>query len=400
MSVRLSAIASRQHKLYDNHFYSVNTNHNKASYLTHLTAMASTTAVVPKDLPTEMQAILQPDKASTKLVQGTIPVPTPTHPDDILVRVVATAPCAGELLWARNFPELIPADKIPVPGQDMAGIVVAAPQHSTFKPGDEVYARIEATRPGAAAEYTLAKESELALRPRSVDWAHTAATPLSALTAYQALFTHGTLNPAALLGGHNISSDKAAAVRANGQQRVLVTGASGGVGSWVVQLAAAAGAGAVVAVAGPGKGDLVRELGATEVVDYSRQTIGQWAAEGSGGEHGVDLVVDCIGGTSLAASWAAVKDGGLIVSIVSSPEAARPAGGQAGNSAKAAKGLFFVVEALGSQLKDIARLVDAKVARPLVDSVWGFNEFEKAFGRLEGGHVRGKIVMQVDGSLE
>lgn len=370
-------------------------------YLAYLT-MAST-AVVPKDLPTEMKAILQPDRASLKLVQGTIPVPTPTHPDDVLVRVVATAPAAGELLWARNFPEIIPADKTPVPGQDLAGIVVASPQHSAFKPGDEVYARIEAARPGAAAEYTLARESELALRPRSLDWVHTAATPLSALTAYQALFTHGTLDPAALTGGEDdgeTSSGRAAAMQTNGRQRVLVTGASGGVGSWAVQLAAAAGAGAVVAVAGAGKGDLVRGLGATEVVDYSRQSIAQWAAEEGGGAREVDLVVDCVGGTSLAASWAAVKDGGLIVSIVSSPEAARPDRDQGGIGAKAARGLFFVVEALGSQLEHIARLVDAKVARPLVDSVWGFSEFERAFGRLEEGHARGKIVIQVDGSVE
>ncbi|KLU92902.1 hypothetical protein MAPG_11757, partial [Magnaporthiopsis poae ATCC 64411] len=133
--------------------------------------------------------------------------------------------------------------------------------------------------------------------------------------------------------------------------------------------------------------------------DYSRQSIAQWAAEADGRARDVDLVVDCIGGTSLAASWSAVKDGGLIVSIVSSPDAARPDGDQGGTGAKAARGLFFVVEALGSQLKDIARLVDAKVVRPLVDSVWGFSEFERAFDRLDEGHARGKIVIQVDGSV-
>lgn len=349
----------------------------------------TTLAALPADLPSEMKAIIQPDIHSIKLIQSTIPIPKPTHPDDVLVGVKATSPCAGELLWAANFPDVIPADKTPIPCPDLAGVVVASPAHSAFKPGDEVYARVDASRPGAGAEYVLAKERELAIKPKSLDWVQTAATPLSALTAYQALFNQGTLDPAGLSPSSTEARSK------NGSKRVLVTGASGGVGSWVVQLAAAAGAGAVVAVAGKGKEEAVRSLGATEVVDYTQTTIGAWAAEVPT-EREVDLVIDCIGGGSLVASWDAVKGDGsaAIISIAGMPDMVKPDG----NSKTLAKSVFFIVDPLGAQLVEIGKLIDAGTVKPVVDSVWEFGQFEKAFERLQGGHAKGKIIIKVDGS--
>ena len=151
-------------------------------------------------LPATMKTVLQPDKHSHKLILSSQqPVPTPSHPQDVLVKVHATCPCKGELDWALWAPEFI-GDKIPIPGQDLAGTVISAPEDSGFKPGDGVYARIEANRPGAAAEYVLARVSELAIRPKNLTWAETAASPISALTAYQGLFTRGGLDPEALSG--------------------------------------------------------------------------------------------------------------------------------------------------------------------------------------------------------
>ncbi|KAL2128653.1 hypothetical protein VTI74DRAFT_8899 [Chaetomium olivicolor] len=334
-------------------------------------------------LPPTMKTLLQPSYLSTTLVATTSPLPTPTHPDDVLVRVHACAPCAGELLWARDFPDVIPADKLMVPCQDMAGIVVSAPPSSGFVAGDRVYCRIEAARAGAAREYALPRASELARVPEGMGWVEAAATPLSALTAWQALFVQGTLDVRGLKG------DEEARER-NGEKRVLVTGAAGGVGSWVVQLAKLAGAKAVVAVCGPGKEEAVRALGATEVVNYREQSIDEWVAADAE-KREVDLVVEMVGGKTLAGCWAAVKDGGAMVCINTPPEYGKPEG----IKKQLSKGLFFIVEPLGSNLEEISELIMAGKVQPTVDSVWEWDDFERAFERLESGHANGKVIIKV-----
>ena len=345
------------------------------------------TAMASPALPKTMRAIHQPDRASSKLRMAETPVPTPTDPDDVLVKVAATSPCRGELWWARDFPSLFPADKEPVPGQDLAGTVVAAPSGSQFKPGDEVFARIHATRPGAAREYALALQTELALKPKRLGWVDAAAVPLSALTAWQAVFTHGTLEPAAVFG------DEDAKAR-NAKKRVLVTAASGGVGGFAVQFAAAAGAAAVVAVNSGAKAQLVRELGATEVVDYKKQAVDAWASEDPASRV-VDLIVDCIGGPTMGHLWAAIKEGGTFISVCNHPDAVKPAD----TTKSLAKAHFFIVEPLGSQLGEISKLIDAGSFRPLVDSVFEFMQFQEAFDKADG-NASGKVVLKVSVSVE
>jgi NADPH:quinone reductase-like Zn-dependent oxidoreductase len=172
--------------------------------------------------------------------------------------------------------------------------------------------------------------------------------------------------------------------------RVLVTGAAGGVGSWVVQLAKLAGAGAVVAVCGRGKEEAVRELGATEVVDYTKTSIEEWVAADPAARE-VDLVVEMVGGKTLAGCWAAVKEGGAMVTINTPPEYGKPEG----MKKELAKALFFIVEPLGSNLAEIGELIEAGHVRPTVDSVWEFADYQKAFERLESGHAKGKIIIKV-----
>ncbi|KAK4227825.1 Reticulon-4-interacting protein 1, mitochondrial [Podospora fimiseda] len=333
-------------------------------------------------LPTTMRTLLQTSRESTALISTTSPLPTPTHPDDVLVQVHATCPCAGELLWARDFPNAIPASKVLIPCQDLAGTVVSAPSGSGFAEEDRVYCRIDAGRPGAAREYALARATELAKIPEGLGWIEAAATPLSALTAWQALFVHGTLNSKAVIGDEDTKKE-------NGRQRVLVTGAAGGVGSWLVQLAALAGAGAVVAVCGTNKVEAVRELGATEVINYQETTVEEWVAVDPAGRE-VDLVVDVVGGKTLGGCWVGVKEGGTLISVNTPPDMVKPAG-----SEKKAKSSFFIVEPLGNNLAEIGDLIAAGKLRPTVDSVWEFDEFEKAFERLESGHAKGKIVIKV-----
>ncbi|KAG6982903.1 putative zinc-binding oxidoreductase [Fusarium oxysporum f. sp. conglutinans] len=285
-----------------------------------------------------MKAILQPDKHSHKLILSSQqPVPTPTHPQDVLVKVHATCPCKGELDWALWAPEFI-GDKIPIPGQDLAGTVVSAPENSGFKPDDEVYARIEANRPGAAAEYVLARVSELAIRPKNLTWAETAASPISALTAYQGLFTRGGLDPEALRG------DEAAREK-NSKVRVLINGAAGGVGSWAVQLARIAGVKTITAVVG------------TQNIDFVRQL---------------------------------VREGGTLVSVCAVPEQNRPE-----DVKKEANTVFFVIDPVGKDLDHITKLLEAGDIKPHIDSVVGLDEFEEAWEKVESGRTKGKVVVMV-----
>jgi NADPH:quinone reductase-like Zn-dependent oxidoreductase len=299
--------------------------------------------------------------------------------------VHATAPCNGELRWAVDFPDSVPVEKVLVPCQDLAGTVVAAPADSSFSfaPGDRVYCRIDAARAGAARDYALPRASELAKIPPSLNWIEAAATPLSALTAWQAIFVQGTLDAAGIKGD-------AKARAHNAKIRVLVTGAAGGVGSWLVQLAALAGAKGVVAVCSGDKEEAVRKLGATEVVDYRKVSTEDWV-KADPAVREVDLVIDLIGGKTLAGCWAAVREGGTIISVNTPPDVVKPAGLEK----KVAKSLFFIVEPLGSNLAEIGELIEAGKVRPTVDSVWEFADFKKAFERLESGHTKGKIVIKV-----
>ena len=338
-------------------------------------------------LPNTMKTLLQPSRESTALISTTSPLPRPAHPDDVLVRVHATCPCAGELLWVVNFPDMIPASKVLVPCQDLAGTVVSAPSASGFAEGDRVYCRINAERPGAASEYALARVGELAKIPDGLGWIEAAATPLSALTAWQALFVHGALDAKGLTGDEGARSQ-------NRSKRVLVTGAAGGVGSWLVQLAALAGAGAVIAVCGPDKVEAVRELGSTEVVNYRETSVEEWVNADPAARE-ADLVVDVVGGKTLTGCWSAVKQGGVLISINTPPDMVKPAG----SKKELAKSEFFVVEPLGSNLNEIGELVAAGKVRPTIDSVWEFEEYEKAFERLESGHAKGKIVIKVSGEV-
>jgi NADPH:quinone reductase-like Zn-dependent oxidoreductase len=325
-------------------------------------------------LPTTMRALLQPDKASTKLILTTRPIPTP-KPDEHLIRVHTTALTNGELFWAKNFASIpVAEDKEPVPGYDMAGTIITAPAGSQFHPGDEVYARTDYFRTGTAREYTVVPAKELALRPKRFTWAESATVPMSASTAWQALFVQAGLKPEAGTGAKG--------------KRIFVTAASGGVGTWVVQLAKWAGA-EVVATCGSQNVKRVKEIGASEVIDYKTTDIKAWAT--SGESRKADLAIDCIGHKSLEDAWWVVKEGGTLISIVQPPEQVKPID----LDGKDIKNFFFVMEANGKQLAEVTKLIEGGGYVTGLDSVFPLERFEEALAKLESGKTSGKIVLDM-----
>ncbi|KNG91165.1 zinc-binding oxidoreductase [Aspergillus nomiae NRRL 13137] len=323
-------------------------------------------------LPQTMRALLQPSIQETRLIQTTLGTPIQDLNDnEHLIRVHCVSPCANELNWLKYFPP--PKPRTQIPCYDIAGTVVKSPENSPFSVGDEVYARTNYLRPGCASDYAIAVTDELAHRPQNLSWAESTAVPLSAQTAWQALFVQSAI------GAFDSDEWKG--------KRVLVTAASGGVGIWVTQLARLVGA-TVVGTCGSRNVGFVKGLGASEVIDYRKTDLRAWAEEPGSM---VDVVVDCVGGKSLADAWWCVKDGGVLVSIFQPPEQVRPEG----LKEKRVKSLFFVMEPKREHLEAITKLVEAGKCRPAVDSIWPLELFEEAFARLDGGHARGKIILDL-----
>jgi NADPH:quinone reductase-like Zn-dependent oxidoreductase len=288
------------------------------------------------------------------------PRPTP-GPGEVLIRIYAAA--VNPVDWKVRKGYLKDRIQYPlplIPGWDFSGVVEAAgPGVTRLKKGDEVYARPDIARNGAYAEYIVAKESEVALKPKTLDHVHAAAIPLAALTAWQALF-----DTAGLQAG----------------QKVLIHGASGGVGSFAVQLAKWKGA-HVIGTASSRNQSFLRELGVDETIDYEKTRFEDVV-------HHVDVVFDTIGGDTQKRSWKVLKKGGMLVSIVAPPseeEAAKHG---------VRKGYVFV-QPNASELSEIARLVDSGRLKPVVETVLPLSEARRAQEMNETGHTRGKIVLKV-----
>ena len=201
------------------------------------------------------------------------------RPGEALVTVHAAAITRDELEW--------PVDRLPaIPSYEMSGVVLAvADDVRAVDVGDAVYALLPFDRDGAAAEVVLTRADVLAPKPRMLGHVESAAIPLAALSAWQALFDHGRLESG---------------------QRVLILGAAGGVGHLAVQIARASDA-HVIGVTSAANAELVRGLGAHEVIDA-----GGWDEEGI---QPVDLVFDTVGGDRFARAATAVRVGGRMVSI-------------------------------------------------------------------------------------
>jgi NADPH:quinone reductase-like Zn-dependent oxidoreductase len=297
-------------------------------------------------------------------------LPEPKLPPDavkIRIRAAGVNPVDWKLREGRlepAFPHFFPV----VPGWDAAGVVEAiGPGVVEVAPGDEVFAycRKHFVGEGTYAEYVTVPVTFVARKPSRLSFEEAGAIPLAGLAAYQALFFG-----AGLTAG----------------ETVLVYGASGGVGGFAVQIAVSAGA-EVIAVAREENREYVLGLGAYEVLDYSERDVVDAVRELV--PDGVDVVLDVIGGETLARAVDAVRDEGRIVSIVQPPTDAR-------FRARGIQPAYIFVRPDGEQLEELAELAETNQLVVHLHEAVPLERADRAHELLENGHVRGKVVLRVD----
>jgi NADPH:quinone reductase-like Zn-dependent oxidoreductase len=299
--------------------------------------------------------------------------------DEVLVQVQAAGLHRGDWHVMTGLPYLIRVvvpslglgkPKVPVRGMDLAGRVEAVgAQVTRFQPGDEVFGWTDA---GSFAESTTAPEGHLAPKPANLSFEQAAAVPISGFAALQGLRDQGEVQAG---------------------QRVLVIGAAGGVGSFAVQLAKAFGA-QVTGVASTSQLELVRSLGADEVVDYTREDV-------TDGTRHWDLILDTAGHRSLSRLRRALTPKGTLV-IVGSEVRGRWMGGFDRNLRAPVLSRFVGqrLRMLASKprpgdLQTLRELLEAGKLTPRVGRTYPLGEVPEAMRALEAGNTHGKIVITV-----
>ncbi len=296
--------------------------------------------------------------------------------DDVLVRVHAAAVNPYDWHFMRGSPYImrlgsgIGAPKDTRLGVDFSGTVEAVGSNVTkFKPGDEVFGG----RSGAFAEYVTVREDRaIALKPDNISFEEAASVGIAGITALQALRDEGRLQPG---------------------QKVLINGASGGVGTFAVQIAKALGA-EVTGVCSTRNVDTVRRLGADQVFDYTREDYTESGQQ-------FDVIIDLVGNRSLSANRRVLAPEGKFV-IIGAPKGNwfRPLMGPI----KAMVYSPFVSQEMGmfisqfkqEDLNDIADLMRSGKVTPVIDRIYSLNETSAAIRYSEEGHARGKIIISVN----
>jgi NADPH:quinone reductase-like Zn-dependent oxidoreductase len=296
---------------------------------------------------------------------------------EVLVRVHAAGLHIGDAFGMRGSPFLVRfttglrGPKFGVPGSDIAGTVEATGSAVTrFAPGDEVFGLCAWPSSGACAEYALAAEDKLFGKPPGMSFEQAAAIPTSASAALHGL----------------------RAGRLQAGQKVLINGASGGVGTYAVQIARALGA-EVTGVCGPTNGELVRSLGAHHVIDYTREDFTRGAAR-------YDVILDNMENHSLADTRRALVPDGTLVLM----------------SGTGASGLGLLVRLIRpvlaspfvkhslrrpysnpkrADLEVLTSMVEEGALRPVIDVTYPLAETAAALRYIEAGHARGKVVVAI-----
>ncbi|MGN6376006.1 MAG: NADP-dependent oxidoreductase [Sphingomonas sp.] len=304
---------------------------------------------------------------------------------EVLVRVHAVGINPPDWYLREGYkmlpPEWQPAVQFPIiPGTDISGVVAAvADDVSGFTPDDAVYAMVRfpeglAGESSAYAEYVSVPATQLAPKPAGVDHRHAAGAPMSLLTAWQFLVDigHDLPNPLQPMPHRPVPLDG---------RTVVVNGAAGGVGHFAVQLAKLRGA-RVVAIASGRHEALLRDLGADQVIDYTRTKPEEDLRD-------VDLVLDTVGGATTGRFLKTLKRGGTLMPVFPLGFADGDEAARLGVTVSATQ-----VRSNGAQLGELARLLDAGTIRVMIDSTFPLAEARRAHERAAQGHIQGKIVLE------
>jgi NADPH:quinone reductase-like Zn-dependent oxidoreductase len=323
-----------------------------------------------------MKAIVQDKYGSADVLElRDVEKPQPED-DELLIRVHAAGVDPGVWHLMTGRPYLVRAmgfglrkPKILIRGMDAAGTVEEAGRNVTqFKQGELVYGTCD----GSFAEYACAKAERLAPKPANLSFEQAAAVPISGMTALSGLRDAGNLQPG---------------------QRVLVIGAAGGVGTYAVQLAKAFGA-VVTGVCSTSKAELVRDIGADEVIDYTREDFTE-------GTRQFDLILDTAGRRPLSQLRRTLTPQGTLV-IVGGEGGDRWLGGFQRQIFAPVRALFTEQKLMGLISKErqqdlftLKDLIEAGKLKPVIDRTYPLSEAPQAIRYLEKGHARGKVVLTV-----
>ncbi|MCD9877024.1 NADP-dependent oxidoreductase [Streptomyces guryensis] len=306
-----------------------------------------------------MHAIVQSAFGGPEVLNYTeTDVPEP-GPGEVLLRVAGAGVNPGDaVLRSGRMPELV---TLPwTPGNDVAGVVERVGEGVTrFAPGDEVYGMLAVTRRGAYAEFTAAPADALAFAPKNLDLVHAGTVPLVAFTAWQALAVLARVRPG---------------------DRVLIHAAAGGVGHVAVQLAKELGA-HVIGTAQAANHDLVRELGADELIDYTTTDFRTVVAP-------VDVVLDLVGGSYGPRSLNVLRPGGLLIGASIDPGT--------DEQQAATRGLRYAwvtAEPSGKLLERVTERIEAGRLRVMVQDTYPLAEAAEAHRTIETKRTTGKIVL-------
>jgi NADPH:quinone reductase-like Zn-dependent oxidoreductase len=313
-------------------------------------------------------------------------IPRPAiKPDEMLVQVYAAGlNPIDNMIPTGAFKPIIKLKLPATMGSDLAGVVVEVGSRVTrFKVGDAVFASIFDLGAGSLAEFAAVPEYAAALKPANLDFVQAASIPMVGLTSWQAFNERARLKPG---------------------QKVFVPAGAGGIGTFAIQLAKHLGA-KVGTATSTGNVDLVRSLGADEVVDYKKQEFEDVL-------RGYDAVLGTIRGDALEKSLRIVKPESTVVSLIGPPDAAfaRARGMNflmrfvfgllSGKIIRLAKKhdasyTFLFVRPDGRQLAKIGELLEASHIRPVIDKVFPFVQAKEGLAYLETGRAKGKVVVQL-----
>jgi len=305
--------------------------------------------------------------------------------DDVLVQIHAASVNPLDFKIRDGKLKLILPYRLPfILGNDLAGVVVRVGSGvRRFKPGDEVYSRPDTDRIGAFAEFISIKEDAVANKPKELTMEEAASIPLVGLTAWQVLIERANLKKG---------------------QKVLIHAGSGGVGTFAIQLAKHVGA-VVATTTSTANLDWVKALGADIVIDYSKDDFATILRD-------YDVVLNSLGGEVLEKSLQVLKPGGKLISISGPPDPGfaidigaswilrqviRLLSYRIRKKAKRHRVSysFLFMRANGDQLREIGRLIDAGIIRPVVDRVFPFESTNEAMAYVDKGRAKGKVVVKV-----